>query len=202
MLSSPFKATYSVSVATHLCWGDLAGAADPCRCPIVCARFTSELSSVLSFASTFVQSFIIARATSRDKEDPAKTKRSYYSAHHLNKSYEVPAGAYVVQGLILLLCPCATSFYDERSLGTRANADTHNNHQGIVHRYQNQQALPPPINPATNTLIVGEVEYFVIEPIRYSSSYSLVWKDSFRVPTWKDYLVVVLGRTLTSPVSA
>jgi len=34
----------------------------------------------------------------------------------------------------------------------------------IVHRYLTQQYLPAPINPATNTEIVGEVEYFILKP--------------------------------------
>jgi hypothetical protein len=36
----------------------------------------------------------------------------------------------------------------------------------IMHRYLTQQYLPAPINPATNTEIVGEVEYFILKPNR------------------------------------
>eukprot|EP00854_Cymbomonas_tetramitiformis_P018993 gene18993-22704_t len=77
------------------------------------------------------QNFIIARATSRDKESPRKTRWSYYSAHHLNK--------------VLF----------------RWNAQNE-----LIHRYMRSNTLPPAINPATNSEVVGEIEYFIVSALR------------------------------------
>ncbi|KAK3262433.1 hypothetical protein CYMTET_28714 [Cymbomonas tetramitiformis] len=81
------------------------------------------------------KNFIIARATSRDKESPRKTRWSYYSAHHLNK--------------VLF----------------RWNAQNE-----LIHRYMRSNTLPPAINPATNSEVVGEIEYFIVSALRDNTS--------------------------------